>query len=67
MIVENETGFLVQPEDAMALVGAIEKITNDRSWGRRLGQAGYERAQKLFSIEKNARDLCALLNVHRAD
>lgn len=67
MIVENETGFLVQPEDAMALVGAIEKITNDRSWGRRLGQAGYERAQKLFSIQKNARDLCALLNVHRAD
>jgi colanic acid/amylovoran biosynthesis glycosyltransferase len=67
MIVENETGFLVQPEDAMALVGAIEKVTNDRSLGRRLGQAGYERAQKLFSIEKNARDLCALLNVHRVD
>jgi len=67
MIVENETGFLVQPEDALALVGAIEKVTNDLSLGRRLGQAGYERAQKLFSIEKNARDLCALLNVHRAD
>jgi glycosyltransferase involved in cell wall biosynthesis len=66
MIVENETGFLVQPEDAIALVGAIEKVTNDRSLGQRLGQAGYERAQKLFSIEKNARDLCALLNVHRA-
>ena len=66
MVVENETGFLVQPEDAVALVGAIEKVTNDRSLGQRLGQAGYERAQKLFSIEKNARDLCALLNAHRA-
>ena len=66
MVVENETGFLVQPEDAMALVGAIEKVTNDRSLGQRLGQAGYQRAQRLFSIEKNARDLCALLSALRA-
>jgi glycosyltransferase involved in cell wall biosynthesis len=61
MVVDNETGFLVQPEDAAALAGAIEKITNDRSLGQRLGRAGYERAQKLFSIEKNARQLCALI------
>ena len=62
MVVENETGFLVQPEDAVALAGAIEKITDDRSLGRKLGQAGYERSQKLFSIEKNVRELCALLS-----
>lgn len=61
MVVENETGFLVQPDDAVALAGAIEKVTNDRSLGEKLGQAGYERAQKLFSIEKNVRELCALL------
>jgi glycosyltransferase involved in cell wall biosynthesis len=62
MVIENETGFLVQPEDAVALAGAIEKVTNDRSLGRKLGQAGYERAQALFSIEKNVRELCALLS-----
>jgi colanic acid/amylovoran biosynthesis glycosyltransferase len=61
MVVENETGFLVHPEDAVALAGAIEKVINDPSLGQRLGQAGYERAQKLFSIEKNVRELCALL------
>jgi glycosyltransferase involved in cell wall biosynthesis len=61
MVVDNETGFLVQPEDAIALAGAIEKVTCDRSLGPRLGQAGYERAQKLFSIEKNVRELCALI------
>jgi glycosyltransferase involved in cell wall biosynthesis len=61
MVVDNETGFLVQPDDAVALAGAIEKITNDRSLGQKLGQAGYERAQKLFSIEKNVRELCALI------
>jgi colanic acid/amylovoran biosynthesis glycosyltransferase len=61
MVVENETGFLVQPEDAAGLAGAIEKVINDHSLGQKLGQAGYERAQKLFSIEKNVRELCALL------
>jgi len=61
MVVENETGFLVQPEDPAALADAIEKATNDRSLGQRLGQAGYERARNLFSIEKNVRELCALI------
>jgi colanic acid/amylovoran biosynthesis glycosyltransferase len=62
MIIDNQSGFLVQPEDAVALAGAIEKVTNDRSLGQTLGRAGYERAQKLFSIEKNVRELCALLS-----
>ena len=44
-----------------ALAGAIEKVINDRSLARKLGQAGYERAQRLFSIEKNVRELCACL------
>jgi glycosyltransferase involved in cell wall biosynthesis len=61
MVIDNQTGFLVQPEDAVALAGAIEKVTNDRSLGQKLGQAGYEHAQTLFSIEKNARELCTLL------
>jgi colanic acid/amylovoran biosynthesis glycosyltransferase len=61
MVIDNQTGFLVQPEDAAALAEAIEKVTNDRSLGQRLGQAGYEQAQKLFSIEKNVREFCALL------
>ena len=66
MVVDNETGFLVQPEDAVALAGAIERVTNDRSLGQKLGQAGYERAQALFSIEKNVRELCVLLEANFA-
>ena len=61
MVVEGETGFLVQPDDVPALSEALEKITNDRSLGQRLGQAGHERAQQLFSIEKNVRELYALI------
>jgi glycosyltransferase involved in cell wall biosynthesis len=61
MVVQNETGFLVRPGDAMLLAGAIEKVIDDRSLAQKLGEAGYGRAQKLFSIEKNVRDLCAML------
>ena len=62
MVVENETGFLVQPGDTGALARAVEKMIDDRQLAQRLGRGGYERAQHLFSIEKNVRDLSALIN-----
>jgi colanic acid/amylovoran biosynthesis glycosyltransferase len=61
MVIENETGFLVPPGDTLAMANAIEKLINDHSLAKRLGECGYERAQRLFSIEKNVRELCALL------
>jgi colanic acid/amylovoran biosynthesis glycosyltransferase len=64
MVIDNETGFLVEPHDIVALAGAIEKVTNNRSLGQRLGGAGYARSQKLFSIETNVRELCALLGAN---
>lgn len=67
MVIENETGFLVQPGNAMALAGAIETVIDDGLLAQRLGHAGYHHAQRLFSIQKNVRDLCALLNIGTAD
>ena len=64
MVVQNETGFLVGPGDAVRLAGAIEKVIDDRSLVQKLGEAGYERAQELFSIEKNVRDLCGMLEAN---
>ena len=61
MVIENETGFLVQSGGAEAMAAAIEKVISDRSLAARLGQSGYERARKLFSIENNVRELCALI------
>lgn len=63
MIIENETGFLVQSGDATAMAGAIERVINDSFSAARLGQSGYRRAAALFSIEKNVRELCALLTL----
>jgi colanic acid/amylovoran biosynthesis glycosyltransferase len=67
MVIENETGFLVQPGDAVALAEAIEKVISNRSVAQTLGQAGQERAEKLFSIEKNVREVCALINTGSGD
>jgi glycosyltransferase involved in cell wall biosynthesis len=64
MVRENETGFLVEPADAAALAGAIEKLINDRALAQKVGHAGYERAQEFFSIEKNVRALCALIEAN---
>src|SRR5437016_8742155 len=55
MVIENETGFLVQPGDAVAMADAISKIVGDASVARRLGPSGYERARTLFSIDQNGR------------
>jgi rhamnosyl/mannosyltransferase len=63
MIIEKETGFLVHPGDVAAMADAIETMIDDCSSAARLGQSGYERARTLFSIEKNVRELCALLTL----
>jgi glycosyltransferase involved in cell wall biosynthesis len=61
MVVDKETGFLVQPGDATSLANSIEKLIDDALLAQRLGQCGYERAQKLFSIDKNVRELWTLI------
>jgi glycosyltransferase involved in cell wall biosynthesis len=60
MVIENETGFLLEPGDAVGLTKAIETSISNLSLAQKLGRAGHERAEKLFSIEKNVRELYAL-------
>jgi glycosyltransferase involved in cell wall biosynthesis len=62
MVIQNETGFLLQPGDAAAMANAIEEVINDPSSARKLGHCGYERARALFSIEKNVRELRTLIS-----
>ena len=61
MVVPDETGFLVRPGDVTALADAIERVIVDLALAKRFGQAGHDRAQQLFSIEKNVRELQAVL------
>ncbi len=60
MVIESETGLLVPPNNPSALAEAMEKLIVDPALAKRFGQAGYERACALFSIEKNVRELLRL-------
>ncbi|MDX1932264.1 MAG: glycosyltransferase family 4 protein, partial [Capsulimonadales bacterium] len=50
MIVEGETGFLVPPGDPSALAEALTRLRDDRALGIRLGAAGRERCERLFTL-----------------
>ena len=49
---EGETGFLVPLRDSRALAGRIGDLLGDPAAARRMGQAGRERVEKEFSLER---------------
>jgi len=50
MVLDDETGFLVPPSDAGALADAMARLAGDAFLRRRLGAAGRERVEDLFSL-----------------
>ncbi len=52
-LVTPETGILVPPEDAKAIASAIAKLAADREQLAEMGKAARQRAEHLFSSEKN--------------
>jgi len=53
IILNNKTGFLVNPNDENQLLEAISKLIKNPSLRIEFGKNGYERAIKEFSIEKH--------------
>ncbi len=54
MVVHGETGLLVEPTDESALAEAIATLANDPDTRARMGRAGRERAEQLFTFPKTA-------------
>ena len=48
-VAEGETGLLVPPDDPAALAEALARLAQDDDLRRRMGQAGGERARRLFT------------------
>jgi glycosyltransferase involved in cell wall biosynthesis len=51
LVVDGETGFLVRPDDPSALALGVARALEE---GRRLGEAGRERARQEFSVARMA-------------
>jgi glycosyltransferase involved in cell wall biosynthesis len=61
LVVHEETGFLVQPGDTMALVEALEQLIRNPELRLRYGRAGRMRIEQHFRIEQTIRPLIELL------
>lgn len=55
VVVDGETGFLVEPGDPEALAHAINTLLQNENLARSFGKAGRRRAEQVFSWESVAR------------
>ncbi|MGH3005481.1 MAG: glycosyltransferase family 4 protein [Gaiellaceae bacterium] len=60
LVVDGETGLVVEPEDAPALARALESLAARPERRRALGQAGAQRIETYFSSEGVARRMVGL-------
>lgn len=60
MVLHNETGLLAPPGDAPALAAHLTTLARDAALRARLGTAGLQRVQQIFSLTKTAGHLATL-------
>jgi glycosyltransferase involved in cell wall biosynthesis len=60
IVVDGETGLLVEPQDPGALAAATAELLRDPERAARMGEAGRERRRREFSIEATTRRVEAL-------
>lgn len=52
IVIDGETGFLVQSKDSVSLADAITKLVVDKNLRKKMGKAGRTRVEKLYSWSK---------------
>lgn len=60
IVADGETGFLVPPEDPVALFGDMVRLLRDASLARRMGEAGRRRIGDLFSADTMVQQIGAV-------
>jgi phosphatidylinositol alpha-1,6-mannosyltransferase len=61
VVLDGETGFLVQQSETAQLAAAIIELLKNPARRREMGEAGYERWQKVFSFENFEHRLLSIL------
>ncbi|HOJ22813.1 MAG TPA: glycosyltransferase family 4 protein, partial [Armatimonadota bacterium] len=57
MVVHQQTGLLVPPDDPEALAGALSSLLSAPEWARALGRAGQARVCERFSLRRQVEQL----------
>jgi glycosyltransferase involved in cell wall biosynthesis len=65
VVADEETGLLVPPRDHHALAQAISRLLKDGPARERMGTAGLERVQRVFSAERMVDQTLAVYRAHR--
>ncbi len=60
LVVDGESGFVVEPGDAEAIRDRILRLYNDREMHRRMSAAARQRVLTEFTVEKTARETIAV-------
>jgi len=64
VVVDGETGILVQPRDVPALADAIIRVLSDKDMAHRMGRSGRKRIEHQFELKRIVRkQLDALANL----
>jgi len=61
IITHEATGLLVPPKDVPAMTSAVERILGNPAWARPMGERGRQFVQEHFDVDRNARELLAIL------
>lgn len=67
IVINEETGFLVDPSNPGELAGKIEILLNDRKLREKMGSAGRGRVKDIFSIEQMVTKYINLYNMLLSD
>jgi glycosyltransferase involved in cell wall biosynthesis len=62
-IMHNETGFLVQPGNAIAFADATEILLKDSNLRGRMGNLGHSRVEERFTIQEHAKRIRQLFDL----
>lgn len=60
-VVDEQTGILVPPADEKALAKEIIVLAKNRKKRKKLGENGYQKAKKMYTIEKISKDIHDIL------
>ena len=63
IVINNETGFLIEPSNPEALAEAFMKIFSDRENATKMGAVGREMMRERFDVNKNIQEFLGLLEI----